>query len=99
MSELEPFQMFYLKELIGLASSKGIIKLPDLINDNIRNLIMHIQNPIQHDNYEESELIYDLESFKKFFSDVTTFRTENRKLKNKLLLMTLKCQTSSSHSS
>ena len=67
MKELEPFQMFYLRDLIDFSNFKNIYTVPDAINDDLRNTIMHSKNVVKHRDYETSRLIYDFSSFREFF--------------------------------
>lgn len=69
MRELEPFQMFDLKDLIALATSKGFVKKFDFIND-LRNTIMHVKNAVKKKDFEVGNLIYSIESFQSFFKSV-----------------------------
>jgi len=61
MRELEPFQMFYLKDLFGLINSKKILKISESVNDDIRNIVMHARNPVKHKDFEIAGLIYNFE--------------------------------------
>lgn len=83
MNELEPFQTFYLKNLIKLANSKKILKLSESIND-IRSIVMHAKNPVRHEDYEIAGLIYNIRSFKKFFESIKLFQPELRRVINKI---------------
>lgn len=83
MKELEPFQMFFLKDLIGLANSKKILKISESVND-IRNIVMHAKNPVKHKDYEIAGLIYNFESFEKFFQSIKLLQLELRKVTNKI---------------
>jgi len=69
MKELEPFQMFDLKDLTALVNSKKLLKISDSIND-LRNTIMHAKNVVRNRDYEVANLIYDFESFRDFFNSV-----------------------------
>lgn len=75
MKDLEPFQMFDIKDLIDLLNSKGIYEVPMAINDVLRNAIMHAKNVVRHKDYESSGLIYDFESFREFFRLVNSLRS------------------------
>ncbi len=83
MKELEPFQMFNLSDLIGLANSNDVIQISKSVID-IRNIIMHAKNPVKHRNYENDGLIYNYESFKGFFECVKLLQLEFRKVINKI---------------
>ncbi len=82
MKELEPFQTFYLKDLIKLANSKKILRLSESVND-IRNIVMHAKNPVKYKDYEVAGLIYNIESFKNFFKSIKSLQSELRKVTNK----------------
>lgn len=82
MKELEPFQTFYLKDLIKLANSKKILRLSESVND-IRNIVMHAKNPVKYKDYEVAGLIYNIESFKNFFKSIKLLQSELRKVTNK----------------
>lgn len=82
MKELEPFQTFYLMNLIKLTNSKKILKLSESVND-IRNIVMHAKNPVKHKDYEVAGLIYNIESFKNFFKSIKLLQSELRKVTNK----------------
>lgn len=84
MKELEPFQMFDLKDLICLSNSKKVYTVPVAINDDLRNTIMHTKNVIRHENYEKSDLIYDIASFSKFLDLVNLLRLECDKVSEKI---------------
>jgi hypothetical protein len=75
MKELEPFQTFYLMNLIKLTNSKKILELSESVN-YIRNIIMHAKNPVKHEDYEVAGLIYNIESFKKFFDSFNPSLTD-----------------------
>ena len=75
MKDLEPFQMFDMKDLIDLLNSKGIYEVPMAINDVLRNAIMHAKNVVRHKDYESSGLIYNFESFREFFRLVNSLRS------------------------
>lgn len=83
MKELEPFQIFYLKDLIGLTNSNNLLKLPGSITD-IRNIVMHARNPVRHKDYEIAGLIYDIEYFKNFIEVTKLLQLHLRKVINKL---------------
>jgi hypothetical protein len=80
MSELEPFQMFNLIDLIALANSRIDLKIPENIN-NLRNTIMHSKNVVKHGNYEVANLIYDFNSFRNFFNSVKQVKVEMEQIK------------------
>lgn len=82
MKELETFQMFYLKELIGLVNYKKILRLSESVN-YIRNIVMHAKNPVKYEDYEVAGLIYNIESFKKFFESIKSLQSELREVTNK----------------
>ena len=77
----EPFQCFYLLELLSLLSQKTIIKIDQRINE-LRNYVMHNKNIILHKNYNEANLIYDFQSFEKVFNLVMLFKEYFKKLEN-----------------
>lgn len=83
MKELEPFQTFYLKDLIKLANSKKILNISESVNNDIRNVVMHAKNPVRHEDYEAADFIYNIESFKKFFESFKLFQPELRRVINK----------------
>jgi hypothetical protein len=82
MKELEPFQMFDLKDLIALANSRKILKIPETIND-VRNTIMHSKNVVKHRDYEVANLIYDFDSFQNFFNSVKQIKLKIKEIKGK----------------
>ena len=82
MKELETFQMFTLHDLIGLANSEKILKIPDSIND-LRNTIMHAKNVVKHRDYEVANLIYDFTSFQNFFNSVKEIKRKIDEVTNK----------------
>lgn len=84
MKELEPFQMFCLKDLIGLLNYKKIHKVPCEINDDLRNTIMHSKNVVKHKNYIESNLIYNFSSFLKFIDVIKLLNQESKKVSEKI---------------
>ena len=83
MKELETFQAFYLKDLIGLTNSKKILKISESVNNDIRNIVMHAKNPVRHEDYEVADFIYNIESFKKFFESIKLLQPELRRVINK----------------
>jgi hypothetical protein len=84
MRELEPFQMFDLKDLICLLNSKKVYRVPVAINDDLRNTIMHTKNVVRHENYEKSGLIYNVASFSKFFYLINLLRSESEKVPERI---------------
>lgn len=80
INNLEPFQCFYLSDLISLLNHKKILKIDPKINE-FRNFIMHNKNIVEHKNYGEANLIYDFESFEKIFHLVKLFNTKILKIK------------------
>jgi hypothetical protein len=83
--QLEPFQTFYLKDLIGLINHKNILKLSEEACD-VRNQVVHFVSPVRHENYEEKKLIYTFDSFKEFFDNVKLLKEQYKKATNKLNL-------------
>ncbi len=88
MKELEPFQWFLLKDLIGLANFKKKLKISESVNE-IRNNVMHARNPVTHKDYELEELVYDFKSFKEFFRKVKLLQFELRKVTNKMTTLSV----------
>lgn len=86
MKELEPFQTFYLKDLIDLLSFKKIYKVPSAINDNLRNTIMHSKNVVKHENYVASRLIYNFPSFRKFVEIIESLQLESERVSKQIPL-------------
>lgn len=86
MKELEPFQTFYLKDLIDLLNSKNIYKVPGAINDDLRNTIMHSKNVVKHENYVGSRLIYNFSSFRKFIEIIKLLQLESEKVSKQIRL-------------
>lgn len=83
--QLEPFQTFYLKDLIGLINHRNILKLSEEACD-VRNQVVHFVSPVRHENYEEKKLIYTFDSFKEFFDNVKLLKEQYKKAINKLNL-------------
>lgn len=83
MKEFEPFQMFYLRDLIGLTNFKKILNISESVND-IRNIAMHAKNPVKHKDYETAGWIYTFESFNIFFQSIKLLQLELRKVTNKI---------------
>lgn len=83
MEELEPFQTFYLIDLIRLVCSKKIIRIPESIND-FRNAIMHRKNVVKYENFEKSTLIYSFKSFKEFFKSINSLKSEIETVSKKI---------------
>lgn len=75
----EPFQCFYLLDLISLLAHNKILKISQKVND-LRNYIMHGRNIVEHKNYEEANLIYDFHSFEKIFNLIRLFNEEFEKV-------------------
>lgn len=84
MKELEPFQAFDLKDLIGLVNSKDILRMSENICD-LRNHIMHVKNIVKHKNYEISSLIYSFESFDRFFRLIRNLGPEIERVSKAIL--------------
>lgn len=75
----EPFQYFYLKDLILLLRHDKV-DICDKIND-LRNHVMHGRNLVEHKNYYEASLIYDFKSFKNIFDLVLLLKMEYERVK------------------
>ena len=86
MEELEPFQMFYLRDLIDLSNFKNIYTVPDAINDDLRNTIMHSKNVVKHKDYVTSRLIYDFASFCEFIELIKLLKLESEKVSKQIPL-------------
>lgn len=76
----EPFQCFYLRDLILFFRYKGILDISDKIND-LRNHVMHGRNLVKHENYYNASLIYNFESFKNIFELVLLLKCEYERVK------------------
>lgn len=86
MKELEPFQMFYLKDLIDLLNFKNIYTVPDAINDDLRNTIMHSKNVVKHEDYVTSRLIYNFASFCEFIELIMLLQRESESVSKQIPL-------------
>jgi hypothetical protein len=84
MKELESFQMFCLKDLTDLLNFKNIYTVPDAINDDLRNTIMHSKNVVKHEDYATSHLIYNFESFREFVGLIKLLQFENKKVSKQI---------------
>jgi len=80
LQSLEPFQCFNLSDLVSLLNHSKILNItPKIIS--FRNFVMHNRNLIENINYEEANLSYDFDSFKKIFDLVKLFNAEILKIK------------------
>ena len=86
MKELDPFQMFFLKDLIDLLKFRNIYTVPDAINDDLRNTIMHSKNVVKHKDYITSRLIYNFESFRKFIELIKLLQLESKRVSKQIPL-------------
>ena len=86
MKELEPFQMFYLKDLTDLLDYKNIHTVSNAINDDLRNTIMHSKNVVKHEDYATSRLIYNFESFYKFTDLIKLLQLESERVSKQIPL-------------
>jgi hypothetical protein len=84
MREIEPFQMFDLRDLICLLKSEEIYQVPEAINDNLRNTIMHAKDVVKHKDFETSPLIYDFKSFCQFFQMIRLLKSESDKVSHQI---------------
>ena len=86
MKELEPFQTFFLKDLIDLLHYKELYEVPVAINQGLRTPIMHAKNVVRHDDYDNSVLIYNFKSFCHFLELVDSLRLESENVSKKIPL-------------
>lgn len=86
--KLPEFANFYLLDLICLAGHHKKITLSQESNE-LRKMIMHAHDLVSKDDAQRDDYIYNFESFKKFFEQVTTLLQDHKKVSNKVTLMPL----------
>ena len=85
-SKLPRFHSFYLSDLVEFAVDKGInIKSEGVIG--LRNSIMHAHELVNKKDPNASNLIYDIDSFSKFFKSASRLLTDFKRVNNLLLLL------------
>ncbi len=67
--KLQPFECFYLKELIALINHNKYIALKGDVS-NLRNKVAHAREFVNMKDSRTDDLIYDLNTFKDFFTGV-----------------------------
>lgn len=80
------FQRFYLDDLIGLANEAGKIVLNnDVVK--LRNMIMHAHELVDMKDWRTDNLVYDFESFRRFFELALALHADFRKVKNRIAFL------------
>lgn len=87
MNSRKSFQEAGLKDLFDLINSHNLnLNLPEENLRELRNQVMHEKQFVEHKDFEEKEMHYDLSTFKEFFGRVNDLRESIRKTKNKIQL-------------
>ena len=80
------FQRFHLNDLIGLANEAGKIVLNnDVVK--LRNMIMHAHELVDMKDWRTDDLVYDFESFRRFFELALALHADFRKVKNRIAFL------------
>lgn len=82
----EPFQEFYLLDLIAFTRKNKIVEIDSGKVKQIRNSIAHSKRVVDHECYYAAEHIYSLESFKIFFDAVIYCQKLLKKINNIIAL-------------
>jgi hypothetical protein len=79
------FQTFYLKDLIALLRSCGIVEL-GITTNSLRNMIMHAHELVGMNDVNADDLIFRIDSFERFFNQVQILQKDHRRVKSRLML-------------
>jgi hypothetical protein len=81
--KLQQFESFYLKDLIALANNRRITSLSDKVFE-LRNMVMHAHEFVNMEDPNTDDLIYNSETFKKFFELALILHKDYKRVSNHL---------------
>lgn len=81
--KLPQFEVFYLKELIALANNRKNAALSDMVLE-LRNMVMHAHEFVNMEDPNTDDLIYNSETFKKFFELALILHKDYKRVSNHL---------------
>jgi hypothetical protein len=81
--KLQPFESFYLKDLIALVNNRKITSLSDNVF-KLRNMVMHAHEFVNMEDPTTDDLIYNSESFKVFFELAVILHKDYKRVANHL---------------
>lgn len=81
LENLPKFQSFYLKDLIELAEHEKLVPVENQVND-LRNMVMHAHEFVNMENPSTDNLIYNRETFEKFFELALILHKDYKRVKN-----------------
>ncbi len=83
IGKLQQFESFYLKDLIALVNSKKITLLSDQVFE-LRNMVMHAHEFVNMEDPATDDLVYNFETFKKFFELALLLHEDFKRVSNHL---------------
>jgi hypothetical protein len=83
MPQAPPFQVFELRDLIGLSEAKDIMGLDSDVVE-LRNMVMHTNRLVDMVDEQTDDFIYDFASFERFFGRVLSLLEDSQRVKNRL---------------
>lgn len=86
MDQVEEFQLFYLEDLLCLLRHRRIMQLDGKVID-LRNMIMHSHRLVEKVETSADDLIFDFNSFKRYFKRVEVLLRDEKRVNNRVAFM------------